>query len=186
MSILLQDSLPLRIDGERLPSVIPVTPEPPKTQAPRRRLQDARSHGVPELKRCRSCNMVKPSSEFTLNSSSRDGLSFRCAECTRSWFKQRYEASTPDEIRRRQERHIKKTYGITLSDFESMLNQQGGGCAICGSPDHGGKNWHVDHDHETGVVRGILCGGCNTALGGMKDNPDICISAAKYLWKRGK
>ena len=186
MSIVLQDSLPLRIDGERIPSFIPVTPEPPKPRAPKRRLQDARSHGVPELKRCRSCGEVKPSSEFTLSSRSRDGLDFRCAECTRSWMKKRYRASTPDEIKRRQERHIKRAYGMSLSDYEALLAEQGGGCAICGGPPGNQKGYHIDHDHETGAVRGILCQGCNHTLGGARDNPDTLIAAAKYLWKRGK
>lgn len=186
MSIVLQDSLPIHIDGERIPSVVPVTPEPPKPRAAKRRLQDARSHGVPEVKRCRSCSIVKPSSEFNLAKKSRDGLDFRCAECTRNWVNSRYRKSTPDEILRRKERHIKRTYGLTLADFETMLANQGGGCAICASADHGGKSWHVDHDHETGAVRGILCHGCNHALGGARDNPDVLIAAAKYLWKRGK
>lgn len=179
----IQDSLALRIDGERIPSVVPTTPEPPKPRTPKRRLQDARSHGVPELKRCRTCNVVKPASEFTLNSQSRDGLWFRCAECNREHGKARYEREKHN--RPWLERHLRRSYGITVEQYESMLAAQGGVCAICGGPQTG-KNWHVDHDHETGEVRGILCHGCNHALGGARDNPDTLIAAAKYLWKRGK
>lgn len=180
----IQDSLSLRIDGERIPSVVPV-PETPKPRAPKRRLQDAKSHGIPELKRCRACNEVKHSSEFTLCSSSRDGLWFRCAECQRQWVRDRYHNSTPEEVNRRRNRHIEYTYGITLEARNAMLDAQGGGCAICGGESNS-KGWHIDHDHETGAIRGILCNGCNTAIGQMKDNPDTLIAAAKYLWKRGK
>lgn len=182
----IQDPLFVRVDGERIPSVIPTTPEPPKPRAPKRRLQDARSHGVPELKRCRTCKQVKSSSEFTVCKKNRDGLNFRCAECTRTWINARYRNATPDEIQQRQERHILRTYGLTLAERDAMLEDQGGGCAICGTNEHGGKSWHVDHDHDTGKVRGILCSGCNTGIGSMRDNPDFCIAAAKYLWKAGK
>lgn len=180
----IQDSLALRVNDERIPSVIPVTPDPPKPRAAKRRLQDARSHGIPELKRCRSCSIVKPSSEFSLYSASRDGLFHRCAECSRLAGKARYH----EEKHKRPwlERHLRLTYGITVEQYETMLEEQGSACAICGATEHGGKNWHVDHDHETGAVRGILCQGCNLALGGTRDNPDTLIAAAKYLWKRGK
>lgn len=184
MSILLQDSLPIHIDGERIPAVVPVIPEPPKPRAAKRRLQDARSHGTPELKRCRQCNEVKPSEMFTTDTSSRDGLFFRCVECNRASMHERYHKHKHE--RPWLERHLRLTYGITVDQYNEMLDAQGGACAICGSTDHGSKNWHVDHDHETGAVRGILCHGCNHALGGAHDNPDTLIAAAKYLWKRGK
>lgn len=56
--------------------------------------------------------------------------------------------------------HLKHTYGITLADEEAMRVQQGGLCAICQK----GRSLMVDHDHETGRVRGLLCNGCNIAL----------------------
>lgn len=68
-------------------------------------------------------------------------------------------------------------YGITLEDYEHMYEQQGGRCKICdheGSRD--GKRLHVDHDHETGVVRGLLCNSCNLKLGWYEKNRDAVVA----------
>lgn len=182
----IQDSLSLRIDGERIPSVVPPVSTVPLPRSRKRRLQDARSHGVPEFKQCRVCNKVKKAGDFSRSSASTDQLNFRCKDCNRLAHQQRYRELSPEERRRLQFKHIKRAYGLSPAQYECMLAEQGGGCAICGITDHGGKNWHVDHDHETGAVRGILCQGCNHALGGARDNPDTLVAAAKYLWKRGK
>lgn len=72
-------------------------------------------------------------------------------------------------------------FGIELADWDAMLVSQGGCCAICGNEDPGAPNWHTDHDHETGIFRGILCRGCNTSLGNMNDDPDRLRAAADYL-----
>lgn len=77
---------------------------------------------------------------------------------------------------------LKNTYGITSEDYDSMYIEQGGRCAICGlHQSELKKKLHVDHCHETSKVRGLLCDGCNIALGRMKDNPDILRNAIKYL-----
>lgn len=74
-------------------------------------------------------------------------------------------------------RRVRK-YGITLQDVETMLAQQGGGCAICGGAD---GRWCVDHCHKTNRVRGVLCHHCNIVLGMAQDNPRILMEAASYL-----
>ena len=61
-----------------------------------------------------------------------------------------------------------------------MLAEQDGGCGICGDPP-GKTALHVDHDHETGVVRGLLCFRCNSALGNLRDDPDIITLALVYV-----
>ena len=61
--------------------------------------------------------------------------------------------------------------------FDELVVQQGGVCAICGRPDPE----HVDHDHETGAVRGILCFNCNGGLGQFRDSIDSLLTAASYL-----
>lgn len=76
---------------------------------------------------------------------------------------------------------LKKNYGMTEADFEVMLASQNRCCAICGTDDHNSRNWHIDHDHATGKVRGILCGGCNHGLGNFIDNVKLLIKAAMYL-----
>ncbi len=75
-----------------------------------------------------------------------------------------------------------KQYGLTVEQFEERLASQGNRCAICRTdevPTRG--NWSVDHDHVTGKVRGILCHGCNVALGHFKDDPALLLAAIHYL-----
>jgi hypothetical protein len=93
----------------------------------------------------------------------------------------------PAYKKRWQGANLKRLYGITFADYERMLAEQGGGCAICGSKTSKaiirGKEvlFHVDHDHETGVVRGLLCAKCNLGLGSFEDEPDLLRAAAEYL-----
>lgn len=71
---------------------------------------------------------------------------------------------------------------FTLEDYIHVLESQGGVCAICKSDGKSHKKGLVvDHDHKTGVYRGILCAFCNTALSYFKDNPDILTKAINYL-----
>lgn len=82
-------------------------------------------------------------------------------------------------------------FGLSSVDVARILASQGGGCAVCtaplvllgtkGAPDLA----HVDHDHGSGVVRGVLCRSCNLAIGHMKDSPDRLRRAAAYLAERG-
>ena len=72
-------------------------------------------------------------------------------------------------------------YGITLDEYEEMLAGQNGVCASCGTPPSGRK-LSVDHDHETGVIRGLLCQPCNTALGLLKESPDRIASLLAYAF----
>jgi hypothetical protein len=76
--------------------------------------------------------------------------------------------------------HLKHRYGIGADDFDRMVAEQGRLCAICGRADPE----HVDHDHETGEVRGILCFNCNGGLGQFRDDVDALRSAAAYLSAR--
>lgn len=62
-----------------------------------------------------------------------------------------------------------------------MFAAQGGRCAICGDPPPEGRHLHVDHDHDAGDVRALLCGRCNTMLGLAREDPEILASAIAYL-----
>lgn len=73
-----------------------------------------------------------------------------------------------------------KRYGLTPDGFDAMLAGQGGACAIC-SGQVTARGWHVDHCHETGTVRGILCHQCNVGLGHFKDDPVRLAAAIAYL-----
>jgi hypothetical protein len=82
-------------------------------------------------------------------------------------------------------------YGLTGSDFAGLLAQQGGRCAIClVELDCDTASWkrpnavRVDHDHDTGAVRGLLCKKCNTGLGQFCDNEDLLVKAGRYLHER--
>lgn len=76
--------------------------------------------------------------------------------------------------------NLRTKYGITQSDFVAMLLEQDGLCAVChGEPLQGVL--HVDHDHATGKVRGLLCENCNRGLGLFQDNPHLLANAASYL-----
>ena len=77
---------------------------------------------------------------------------------------------------------LKTKYGLTRKQYEQMLVDQRHGCAICASPDPGGRGeFHVDHDHVTRRVRGLLCTNCNSMLGRAKDSPSVLRHAADYL-----
>lgn len=77
---------------------------------------------------------------------------------------------------------LKTNYGISLAQRDAMLDSQGNKCAICSSTSTGWtRDWHVDHCHKTGAIRGILCHLCNMALGYAKDNPATLRNAADYL-----
>lgn len=75
---------------------------------------------------------------------------------------------------------IKKLYGLTLEQYNDMLVNQVGVCAIC-KEKPADRRLSVDHNHKTGKVRGLLCRNCNTALGGFKDSVLILKSAIEYL-----
>lgn len=82
--------------------------------------------------------------------------------------------------------NLKKCYGITLKDYDRMFEQQQGKCAICGcteSRTKRSKHFYVDHCHETGLIRGLLCGPCNTGIGNLGDDLGRLEQAVLYLKK---
>ncbi len=76
-----------------------------------------------------------------------------------------------------------RRHGLTVKEFRAMLARQANLCAICGGPWRGwnGRTAHIDHDHKTGRVRGLLCSPCNTAIGRFGDDPALLRRAADYL-----
>lgn len=84
---------------------------------------------------------------------------------------------TPEK---RRNRHYIATYSLNAQEVEALLEAQGGVCAIC-KTGGGGKPFHVDHDHNTGVVRGLLCHHCNVGLGHFKDSTGLLAMAIAYL-----
>lgn len=98
----------------------------------------------------------------------------------------KYHALPESKVRQRNA-HLKHAYGITLETYQLILLTQGGRCAICGIPKPGGKGtFHVDHDHKTNKIRGLLCHYCNAMLAYSRDNPETLRAGARYIlsfWK---
>jgi hypothetical protein len=76
---------------------------------------------------------------------------------------------------------LKREYGITIAEYDRMFMAQGRRCACCKSDKPNGNNWHIDHNHETNVVRGILCHTCNVGLGHFRDSVVRLKDAIDYL-----
>ncbi|MEU4875427.1 endonuclease VII domain-containing protein [Streptomyces sp. NPDC021608] len=140
-----------------------------------RRRQEAKGRTVresvvvpPGHKLCRTCGEVKPHGEWHRNATASDGLSTRCKVCR--------------AVQGRQD-HLKRQYGLTEAERDELIASQGGVCCICLTA----LPRHVDHCHETGRVRGVLCFSCNAALGQFKDRPEAIRRAAAYVegnaWK---
>ena len=97
----------------------------------------------------------------------------------------RWSAKNKVRIVQSQRKSKLKKYGLQPNEYSMLLFLQGGGCAICGktyrlNPNRK-ENLAVDHNHTTGMVRGLLCSHCNTVLGFMNDDPDLLRKAADYL-----
>jgi hypothetical protein len=120
---------------------------------------------------------VKSAADFYSNAQRRDHLSIYCKLCTRI-----VSPRTPPEQMR--DWRYRKLFGITIADYDRMLAQQGGRCAICGRCNAGRTpkgRFCVDHDHATGQVRALLCEKCNRGLGHYDDDPERLEAAAQYL-----
>ena len=76
---------------------------------------------------------------------------------------------------------VRWRYGLQPDEYAALMKKQGGKCAICRTKPTGKRGLHVDHHHETGVVRGLLCSSCNTAIGMLRDNSIMIRRAAKYV-----
>lgn len=101
--------------------------------------------------------------------------------------RKRYK-DNPEEYRKIRNSSLKKNFGITLEEYERMNAGQGGLCAICRKKNTDGKNGQdislcVDHNHDTGKVRALLCGKCNRAVGNIEDSPLIARALVAYLEK---
>lgn len=130
-----------------------------------------REHG----KTCCSCGQRFPASAFGKHSYSGDGYQGACRNCVAA---SQRKSRTPEKSRRQ---NLKKLYGIGLNDYERMLAAQGRRCFICCVPHSVDAPLHVDHDHATNVVRGLLCSSCNNGLGRFRDSTANLARAIQYL-----
>lgn len=132
------------------------------------------------VKHCNKCDQTKPVDEFTKAADKACGRSAYCKSCVRQQWK-----DTPFEEKFR---HRQRKFEISHEEWTAMRIAQNDLCAICGSAETDivrGQTIHlsIDHCHETGLVRSLLCGRCNKAIGLMLDDPERLRAAADYLEK---
>jgi len=148
------------------------------------------------MKICNKCGKEKELDDFVKNKKSLDGTGNTCKICYNEWYtnwyhsknnaikKKKYQDNLNKNAKRVSVRkfQLKKSFGISLDEYDEMKTNQNNCCAICGiSGDDISKNFAVDHDHITGSNRGLLCTNCNFLLGCAKDNIFILINAIQYL-----
>lgn len=157
------------------------------------------------MKRCTKCGESKGRAEFYAAKGTVDGLRGDCKAChavrAKAWYAanrerviekaKRWQRENPERVRAyRRERnatrtreiregHLRRTFGMTLRDYDAMLAAQGGRCAICGVEPANGESFHVDHLGDE--VRGILCVRCNNALGQLRETSELAEVAVDYL-----
>lgn len=158
-------------------------------------------------KTCNRCKVNKDSSCFWNDVSKKDGLSTLCKDCKNISHKKYYEENRKGIIAKvslwqkeniesvreksrgyrlrhpgaKRNQHRNHRYEITELEYEFILQKQNGKCAICNGVSANGKSLCVDHDHENGNIRGLLCIKCNTGIGLLRDSKDIMKKAIAYL-----
>ena len=155
--------------------------------------------------RCTVCEKTKPIFLFRRRSD-RSGKGKRlgrytyCIDCEKKYansphgrrlsnqrtkkHRDRLKRDNPSRLRENERRsNLKRLYDLTISEYNAKAELQGGVCAICGNPPRRerGRKLHVDHDHQTGQIRSLLCVRCNSGLGKFRDDPELLIAASKYL-----
>lgn len=127
---------------------------------------------------CRVCKIEKNRDEFSPDYRSNSQIQSMCKSCNREWARND-RLKNKDKYRHRD---LKRNYGITPTQYHGMLIEQNGVCAICKQPEIRKNGWlHVDHNHRTMLVRGLLCGNCNTGIGKFGENISFLENAIRYL-----
>lgn len=125
------------------------------------------------MKVCKTCNVEKSKDSFYLHNRA-------CkACCTLKAYE--WRSKNPEAVKKtRRKAKLKKYYGISLDEYDKMLANQNGVCAVC-SKEHTRRPLNVDHCHSTGKIRGLLCDKCNMALGLLEDSKEIIQNLERYL-----
>jgi hypothetical protein len=146
------------------------------------------------MKICSYCKLKKPTTEFYKNRSKKSGLSSYCTICVKKYVK-KHPPKRPRRANLDRTAGLKRTYNITEEDYNKLLKNQGGKCAICESfPTK--RRLAIDHDKSCcsfskscgKCIRGLLCMTCNTGIGKFKDSIDELKKAIEYLslWRKSK
>jgi len=141
------------------------------------------------MKTCPQCKQELPLDQFYNHIGKSGGKTSWCKQCIIKATNERRKDPVQKELWKEYQRKstLQRRYGITAEEYASMHEAQGGVCLICGLAAGGGRGAEsrlaVDHDHETGKVRGLLCNNCNNGLGRFKDSPELLRKAIDYLTK---
>lgn len=127
------------------------------------------------IKKCSFCGIQKPHTAFFRRTQSKDGLTARCKDCLKPINKQNHRQYWKTK-------ELNRKYNISYDGYCQLVIAQNNQCAICQKQ----KQLHIDHNHETNDVRGLLCGSCNRGLGMFDDDVDVLKRAIGYLQKTQK
>lgn len=141
-----------------------------------------------QTKVCGACKERNPFTDYYNSKTSVDGFTPRCKRCDTE-ARKKWQANNREKSQLSQrKRNIKHKYGLDYDSYLQLLGSQNHKCAICEAEEntsaygkHNSPHFSVDHNHDTGKVRGLLCNQCNRALGMFKDSPEILEKALKYL-----
>jgi hypothetical protein len=134
---------------------------------------------IDNMKICNKCNIEKPLEMFS-NIKVKDKVykQSNCKKCRSEYRNMRRKLNPTLESFRKRKQTLRSKYGIEIEEYDKMYLDQKGCCKICNKEY---KLLSVDHCHNTGLVRGLLCKICNTSLGGFKDSIINLTEAIKYL-----
>jgi hypothetical protein len=136
-------------------------------------------------KECKYCKETKAVSEFPKGKGYKDGIRPYCIPCRQDYERKSFHKNKhkrPYDYLADKDRKLQKAFGISYQEYLKMLEAQQGACAICGTTDTGKrKAFAVDHCHDTGKIRGLLCSNCNTGIGNLRDNIKLLERAIEYL-----
>jgi hypothetical protein len=127
-------------------------------------------------KKCIRCGKTRLLKFFTYYDKKNGKRRNTCKDCQNI-----VNATMPNAILTRRNTILRREFGITHKEYIQILKLQNGVCAICKTKPIVGKNLCIDHCHETGKIRGLLCFNCNTGLGHFKDNMNLLTSAQNYI-----
>lgn len=137
------------------------------------------------MKRCNKCGISKVLTAYAKKKDSKTQKYFPravCRECNAQESRTVTQNLTPEQKIKRKEQFLKRSYGITMLDYNELFTTQQGRCPGCGKHQSElPKALVVDHDHITGVVRGLLCSGCNLAIGNVREKTQTLINLVEYL-----
>jgi hypothetical protein len=127
--------------------------------------------------KCCKCGIEKALTEFSKDNRKKYKIRTSCKECNKDRFK-RYDSSEAGQKRMRKGKWKQQGIDITHDTYLMMYNKQAGKCAICNNVF---PSLCVDHNHDTGKIRGLLCRQCNLGIAGLKEKEENFINAIKYL-----